>query len=97
MKDILPLVPKLLHSGIEESRFYAGNSQSLVIQGDGSRNRTDNVEECYKKLHAAIVTAGKTIVKGETSPEQAERVKNLHVTHLAIEISYADAIAMQAT
>ena len=69
----------MLHSEIENSRFYAANSKSLVIQGDGSRNRTDNVQNCYKKLYNEILTAGRVIIKGETSPEQAERVRNLYV------------------
>ena len=77
MKDVLPLIPKLLHTGIKGSRYYAANSESLVIQSDDNRNRMDNVQECYKKLHAMIVAAAKATVRGETSPEKAERVKNL--------------------
>lgn len=76
-KDLLPLVPKILHPQIEGSRYYAESSKSLVIQGDGSRKRTDNEQECFKKLQALIVDAGKNTVKGETSPQQAEKVKNL--------------------
>lgn len=79
-KDLFHLVPKILHPEVEASRYYAENSQSLVIQGDGSRNRTDNTQECYRKLHALIVAAGRNIVRGETSPEQAEKVKGLYVT-----------------
>lgn len=79
MKDFLHLVPKILHSDIEASRYYAEKSKSLVIQGDGSRDRTANVQECYKKLHALIVAAGRSSVRGESSPAQAEKVKNLSV------------------
>jgi len=80
----LPLVPKVLHPEIEKSRFYAANSKSLVIQGDANRSRTDNVQECYKKLHAMIVAAGRAIIKGETSPEKAERVRKLFVDLSAV-------------
>ncbi|CAD6579759.1 MAG: hypothetical protein ASARMPREDX12_009360 [Alectoria sarmentosa] len=76
-KDFMHLVPKILHPDIEASRYYAENSKSLVIQGDGSRDRTDNVQECYQKLHALIVAAGRSSVRGETSPAQIEKVKNL--------------------
>lgn len=72
-------VPKILHPDIEASRYYAKNSKSLVIQGDGSRDRTDNVQECHKKLHAMIIAAGRSSVRGETSPAQVEKVKNLYV------------------
>ena len=78
-KDLLPLIPKILHPEIEGSRYFAQNSRSLVIQGDGSRKRTDNEQECYKKLHDLIVAAGKSAVKGETSPDQAEKVRKLYV------------------
>ena len=73
------LIPKILHPDIEASRYYAGNSKSLVIHGDGSRDRTNNVQECYKKLHALIVAAGRSSVRGETPPAQGEKVKNLSV------------------
>lgn len=79
-KDFLHMVPKILHSEIEGSRYYAQNSKSLVIQGDGSRSRTDNMQECYKKLHALIVATGRSsTVRGETSQAQIEKVKGLYV------------------
>ena len=77
-KDLFHMIPKILHPQIERSRYYAANSQSLVIQGDCSRNRNDNVEECYKKLHDSIIAAGRAIVRGETSQAQKEKVKGLY-------------------
>lgn len=76
-KDFMHLVPKILHPDIEASRYYAENSKSLVIQGDGSRDRTDNVQECYKNLRALIIAAGRSSVRGETSPAQVKKVRNL--------------------
>ena len=73
------LIPTILRPDIEASRYYAEKSKSLVIQGDGSRDRTNNVQECYKKLHALIVDAGRSSVRGETSLAQVEKVKNLSV------------------
>ena len=78
-KDFMHSVPEILHPEIEASRYYAENSKSLVIQGDGSRDRTNNVQECYKKLHALIIAAGRSSVRGETSQAQVEKVKNLSV------------------
>jgi len=78
-KDFLSSVPKILHSAIEGSRYYAKNSKSIIIQGDGSRNRTDNAQECYKKLHALIVAIGRSTVRGETSPDRVDKVKVLYV------------------
>lgn len=75
----MPLVPKILHPDIEKSRYYAESSKSLVIHADGSRDRTNNVQECHKKLHALIMASGRGSVRGETSPAQVEKVKNLSV------------------
>ena len=78
-EEFMHLVPKILHPDIEASRYYAKNSKSLVIQDDGTRDRSNNVQQCYKKLHALMVAAGKSSVRGETSPAQLEKVKNLSV------------------
>ena len=77
LKDLLPIVPKILHQQIKESRFHAQRSQALVIQADSSRRQSDNVEEAFTKLRDIIATAGKTVVRGEVSPEHIERVKKL--------------------
>ena len=77
MKDLLPLVPSILHQHIKASRFYAERSQALVIPADGSRKQGDNVEEAFMKLRDLIVDAGKRSVRGETSPEQVVKVKKL--------------------
>ena len=73
------LIPEILRPKIEASSYYAENSKSLVIQGDGSRDRANNVLECYEKLHALIVVAGRSSIRGETSLAQVEKVKNLSV------------------
>ena len=77
-KDFLHMIPKILHPQIEGSRYYAANSQSLIIQGDCNRNRNDNAKECYKKLHDLIVAAGRATIRGETSQAQKEKVKGLY-------------------
>lgn len=79
MKDLTSIIPVLLHSQLRASKYYAEKSHSLVIHADGSRKQSDNIHECFQKLRLLIEAAGKTVVKGETSPEQAVRVKNLYV------------------
>ena len=73
------LIPKILHPDIEASRYYAHKSKSLVISADGSRDRTHNVQECYEKFHSLITASGRSSVRGETSPVQVEKVKDLFV------------------
>lgn len=76
-KDFLPLIPKLLHSEVLASRYYARNSDTLVIQCDESRTQSENIKECYGKLHAMVVAASRKSVRGETSQAQREKVRSL--------------------
>ena len=77
--DFLPLVPKLLHGEILHSRYYAPNTESIVIQSDENRKQVENIKTCYQKLHHLVVGAGSCCVRGETSQAQIERVKALYV------------------
>ncbi|GAB7352191.1 hypothetical protein MBLNU459_g2668t1 [Dothideomycetes sp. NU459] len=77
LASLLPLVPSLLRPSIASSRYCAANSNALVIQADDSRKQNDNVHRCFLKLHDLIVEAGRETVPGETSADQAERVKKL--------------------
>lgn len=79
MKDLTSIIPAILHASLRASKYYAEKSHSLVIHADGSRKQSDNLHECFQKLRLLIVAAGKTAVKGETSPEQAAKVRNLYV------------------
>ncbi|KAI4229650.1 MAG: hypothetical protein L6R36_000697 [Xanthoria steineri] len=78
LKDLLPSVPKLLHDHIRASPYYAEKSDALVIQADSNRKQNDNVDACFMKLQHLILAAGRSSIRGETSPEQAERVKRLY-------------------
>ena len=78
-KDFFHMIPTILHPKIEGSRYYAANTKSLVIQADASRNRNDNTQECYKKLHTMIVDAARATIRSETPPAQVEKVKRLYV------------------
>lgn len=77
MRDLTPLVPSIIHQQLQKSQYYAPNSQTLVIQADDSRKQSDNVDQCFRRLRDLILAAGKSVVKGETSPEQKARVKQL--------------------
>jgi len=79
--SLQPLVPALLWSSIQASRYWAENSDSIVIQADDSRKQNDNVNSCFVKLHSILVQAGRDTVPGETSSGQAARVKRLCVLH----------------
>lgn len=77
MKDLLPLVPNILHQKLVASQYYAEKSHTLVIKSDESRNANNNTQKCFDKLRDIIIVAGKSVVKGETSPAKIARVKLL--------------------
>ncbi|KAL2868364.1 peptidyl-tRNA hydrolase domain protein [Aspergillus lucknowensis] len=79
LNSLLPLVPRILHPALQASRYYAARSHSLVIQSEGSRKQTANVDACYEKLQQLLLTTAKDVIPGEASPEQRDRVHKLYV------------------
>ena len=77
LSQLLPVVPAILHAGIKASRYFADNSNSLLIQADDSRKQNANKDSCFRKLDALITDVYKTTVPGETSHEQKDKVKKL--------------------
>lgn len=83
LDSLLPILPSVLHDRVKASRFYAANSDSIVVQSDNSRKPGDNVDACFRKLHEMIVEAGKQAVPGATSQETKSRVKRLYAAYSA--------------
>jgi peptidyl-tRNA hydrolase ICT1 len=79
LEQLLPLLPPLTHQALRDSRFYARNSNSIVIQADESRKQSDNSRQCLVRLHSLIREIAQTAIPGETSEAQKERVKKLLV------------------
>jgi peptidyl-tRNA hydrolase ICT1 len=77
LNSLLPLIPSLLHQQLRQSRYYAPNSDSIVIQADDSRKQADNAHHCFVKLNSLISEAAEQMIPGETSDEQKQRVQNL--------------------
>lgn len=77
LKHLHSIVPGILYEQLASTRYYAERSDSLVIQADSSRKQTENVQECFAKLQDLFLFAGKNTVQGETSPEQAAKVRKL--------------------
>ena len=77
MKDLLPLIPNVLHQQLLASQYYAEKSHSLVIKSEESRKANENTQKCFEKFRDLIMTVGKSTIKGETSLEQVAKVKKL--------------------
>ena len=82
LDKLLPLVPSIIHKHLKSSRWYAAKSDTLVVQADNSRKQSDNVKECIHKLHDLIVSALKSVVRAEISPEQIAKRKKQYVIAL---------------
>ena len=74
---LLNHVPTALHRELRRSRYLGSKSNDIVVQADDSRKQSDNAHSCYRRLHEAIVDAGRRAIPGETTTEQTERVKKL--------------------
>ncbi|KAL4884644.1 hypothetical protein BJY04DRAFT_215106 [Aspergillus karnatakaensis] len=77
LHSLLPLLPRIVHSPLQNSRYYAARKHSLVIQSEESRKQSDNVDACFQKLHQLVKSTTESVVPGETSPEQRDRVRKL--------------------
>lgn len=77
LDTLLPLVPRLIHQPLKDSRYAADRSQSLVIQADEERKQSNNVASCYDKLLHLLQDSAKAAIPGETSRDQRDRVHKL--------------------
>ncbi|KAK1658817.1 peptidyl-tRNA hydrolase domain-containing protein [Colletotrichum godetiae] len=73
IKDILPVLPKLLHQSIRGSKYYTARSDSLTFQAQTHRQRDANSEENQQKLIDEIIKIYQETVPGETSPDKKKK------------------------
>lgn len=86
MKDLISIVPTILHQPLRRSQYYAPKSESLVIHADSCRKQGDNVDQCFRILRDLILSAGQIAVRGETAPAQKAKVKGLYVRLFTIAV-----------
>ncbi|CAI0641583.1 unnamed protein product [Colletotrichum noveboracense] len=73
VKDLLPMLPKLLHRGIRESKYYTARSDSLTFQAQEHRQKTANSDENQQKLIDEVQRIYRETVPGETSNEKKKK------------------------
>jgi peptidyl-tRNA hydrolase ICT1 len=71
------LLPPMVFSGLRSSRYYAANSQSLIISSQRTRKQKENEEDCHEKLADEIKDLSRQLIPGETSVEQLAKVEQL--------------------
>jgi peptidyl-tRNA hydrolase ICT1 len=69
-KHLPPLVTEQLR---DKSRYYAKNSDTLVISGQESRVAAKNEEDCWEKLSEHVQETAQKAVPGETSKETKDK------------------------
>ncbi|KAB5542681.1 hypothetical protein GE09DRAFT_1136115 [Coniochaeta sp. 2T2.1] len=71
------ILPKILHSGLRDSRYYAERNDCISLQAQTSRSRTANAEENHQKLFHEIQRLYDERVPSETSPEKRQKYAQL--------------------
>jgi peptidyl-tRNA hydrolase ICT1 len=84
VSQLLAVLPKMLHSGLRESKYYTGRNDCISVQAQTSRSRTANAEENHQKLFEELQRLYKETVPGETSNETRQKYNALYVRHLSI-------------
>jgi peptidyl-tRNA hydrolase ICT1 len=70
---LLNLLPKLLHAGVRESKYYSRRSDCLTIQAETQRSRNANTDENREKLFKELEQLYRKTVPGESSPDKAKK------------------------
>lgn len=79
LDSLLPLIPRMIHSQLQSSRYVAQRTRTLVIQSEETRKQATNVETCFNKLHQLLRSSAREVIPGETSQDQKDRVQKLYV------------------
>ncbi|KAL2260179.1 hypothetical protein VTK26DRAFT_5912 [Humicola hyalothermophila] len=75
--QLLSRLPKLLHAGVRQSKYYSKRSDCLTIQAQTQRSRSANAEENRTKLYEELQRLYRDTVPGETSPDKAKKYEAL--------------------
>ncbi|KAK4192200.1 hypothetical protein QBC35DRAFT_243259 [Podospora australis] len=75
--QLLSHLPKLLHAGVRQSKFYSKRSDCITIQAQTQRSRTANTDENRQKLFEELQTLYQTTVPNETSPDKKRKYEAL--------------------
>ncbi|KAL7269407.1 hypothetical protein RUND412_007937 [Rhizina undulata] len=75
LRDNAGFMPNFILQKVRENSNYLTKNDEIVIQSDNFRTQSQNVDECFRRLHDSI--RGCIQLPGETSPEQKKHVTKL--------------------
>lgn len=73
VKDLLAVLPKLLHPGVRASKYYTARTDSLTIQAQTHRQRSANADENVRKLAEEVHRIYQERVPNESSPDKHKK------------------------
>ncbi|KAK4232017.1 hypothetical protein QBC38DRAFT_506406 [Podospora fimiseda] len=73
LSQLLSHLPKLLHVGIRESKYYSKRNDHITIQAQTQRSRTANTDENRQKLFDEIQDLYQRTVPNETSEDKKRK------------------------
>ncbi|KAK4444997.1 hypothetical protein QBC34DRAFT_359063 [Podospora aff. communis PSN243] len=77
VKQLLGILPSLLHESIRSSKYYSQRSDSISIQAQTQRSRIANRDENHQKLFEELQALYKSTVPGETSADKIRKYEAL--------------------
>ncbi|GAB1317556.1 Putative translation release factor [Madurella fahalii] len=75
--QLLSFLPKLLHAGVRESKYYSKRSDCITIQAQTQRSRAANADENRQKLFEELRRLYGRTVPGAPSPDKAKKYEAL--------------------
>lgn len=73
VRDLCPTNGRLKSANAQQ--YY--HAPNLLFQCQTSRSAPQNLDRALSNLHSTIVSAARSLIRGETSPEQRQRVAAL--------------------
>jgi peptidyl-tRNA hydrolase ICT1 len=61
----------------DDQQYYLPSPPSILISSQISRTASQNLQIALEQLHDTIIKAGRSVIVGETSQGQKEKVKGL--------------------
>ncbi|KAM3496741.1 hypothetical protein MY10362_009887 [Beauveria mimosiformis] len=81
VKDLLAVIPPILHPSLRTSPYYTAGSDSLTFQAQTHRSRTANADENREKLVSVISHLYDEVVPAETSSDKHAKYKAVPCSH----------------
>ncbi|ROT35780.1 hypothetical protein SODALDRAFT_51123 [Sodiomyces alkalinus F11] len=80
VKDLIAVLPKLLHPGVRASKYYTARTDCLTIQDQTHRQRSANTDENFRKLVEEVQRIYQERVPNESSPAKQQKYIELERT-----------------